>query len=267
MFAFNYHRPERIEEALMRARDSGDAKFLAGGQTLIPTLKQRLAAPGDLIDLGSLPGLAGIEVTPEAVTIGAMTRHADVAASPEIRRALPALAALAGLIGDPAVRNRGTLGGSIANNDPSADYPSACLALGATIRTDRRKLPAEAFFRGLFETALEEDEIVTAVGFPVPAAAAYRKFANPASRYAMAGAFVARTVAGARVAITGAGQDGVFRWIEAEDALTVAFTPAALDGLALSADDMIADMHGDGAYRAHLAAVMTRRAVAALATG
>ena len=265
MFAFSYHRPEQVEDALDYARSSGDAKFLAGGQTLIPTLKQRLAAPGDLIDLGAIPSLVGIDVTAHAVVIGAMTRHADVAASPAIRDALPALAELAGLIGDPAVRNRGTIGGSLANNDPAADYPAACLGLGATLETDRRAIAAADFFCGLFDTALEDDEIITAISFPVPEAACYRKFANPASRYAMAGAFVAKMPDGVRVAITGAGQDGVFRWIEAEEALTAGFGPASLDELELPADAMIGDMHGDGAYRAHLAGVMTRRAVVALA--
>jgi carbon-monoxide dehydrogenase medium subunit len=265
MFGFNYHRPEQVEAAIELARGSHDGKFLAGGQTLIPTLKQRLAGPGDLIDLGAIAGLAGIDVTAETVVIGAMTRHADVAASSQIRHVAPALAELAGLIGDPAVRNRGTIGGSLANNDPSADYPAACLALGGTILTDRRAVAADDFFLGMFETALEDDEIVTAVSFPIPLAAAYRKFANPASRYAMAGSFVARTQAGVRVAITGAGQDGVFRWTEAEEALAIDFTDASLAGLELSADAMIGDMHGDGAYRAHLAAVITRRALAALA--
>lgn len=263
MFAFNYHRPATLDLALGTLSTNEDAKLLAGGQTLIATLKQRLASPSDLIDLASIPGLRGIEVKEGTLVIGAMTRHADVEMSSVVREVLPVLAEVAGLIGDPAVRNRGTIGGSIANNDPSADYPAACLGLAATIVTDQRRLEAADFFAGLFETALAPDEIVLGVEFPLGGQAAYEKFPNPASRYAMAGAFVWRG-AGVRVAITGAGQDGVFRWTDAEAALAGDFSIAALEGLSLPGDDMIADIHGSGAYRAHLAGVMTKRAVARL---
>ncbi|MBB3770246.1 carbon-monoxide dehydrogenase medium subunit [Angulomicrobium tetraedrale] len=262
MFPFTYHRPVELASAHALLVANEDAKLLAGGQTLIATLKQRLASPSDLVDLARVPGLTGMAREGEALTIGAMTRHAQVSASPLVVEALPALAELAGRIGDPAVRNRGTLGGSIANNDPSADYPAACLGLGAAIVTDRRVMAAGDFFLGLFETALEPDEIIVSVRFPIGGWAAYAKFANPASRYAMAGAFVWKGEGGVRVAITGAGQNGVFRWGAAEEALAADFRPAALEGLALDGDDMIADIHGSGTYRAHLAGVMTRRAVA-----
>lgn len=261
MFAFNYHRPETLALALDTLASNEDAKLLAGGQTLIATLKQRLASPSDLIDLAAIPGLRGIEVKDGRLIIGAMARHADVEASPVVREALPVLAEVAGLIGDPAVRNRGTIGGSIANNDPSADYPAACLGLAANVVTDQRRIEADEFFTGLFETALAPDEIVLGVEFPLGGEGAYEKFPNPASRYAMAGAFVWRG-AEVRVAITGAGQDGVFRWVEAEEALADDFSVAALEGLTLSGDEMIGDIHGSGAYRARLAGVMTRRAVA-----
>lgn len=262
MFPFTYHRPAGLDAVSSLLAGNDEAKLLAGGQTLIATLKQRLASPTDLIDLSAIPALVGITREGEAVSVGAMTRHADVAASALVREAVPALAELAGLIGDPAVRNRGTIGGSIANNDPSADYPAACLGLAATIVTDRREIAAADFFLGLFETALEPDEIVLRVVFPVGGSACYAKFPNPASRYAMAGALVWRGSGEVRVAITGAGQDGVFRWAEAEAALAADFTPAALDAVVLDGEEMIADIHGSGAYRAHLAGVMTRRAVA-----
>jgi len=261
MFTFNYHRPETLDLALDTLTANEEAKLLAGGQTLIATLKQRLASPSDLIDLASIPGLRGIEVKGDRLVVGAMTRHADVENSPLVREALPVLAEVAALIGDPAVRNRGTIGGSIANNDPSADYPAACLGLNATIVTDQRRIEADDFFVGLFETALAADEIVLAVEFSLGGQGAYEKFPNPASRFAMAGALVWRGD-GVRVAITGAGQDGVFRWTEAEEALAGDFSVAALEGLELSGDEMIGDIHGSGAYRAHLAGVMTRRAVA-----
>lgn len=266
MFPFTYHRPAALADVLALLADNEEARPLSGGQTLIPTLKQRLAAPSDLVDLAGLDALRGVRVEDDALVIGAMMRHAEVAASPIVAHHLPALAELAGMIGDPAVRNRGTLGGSIANNDPAADHPAACLALAATIRTDRRALPAGAFFTGLFETALEPGEIVTAVAFPLAGQGAYEKYRNPASRYAMAGTFVWRGGAGeVRVAVTGAGQEGVFRWAEAETALAADFTPAALAGLALDGDGMIADIHGSGEYRAHLARVMAQRAVARIA--
>ncbi|ACA19759.1 molybdopterin dehydrogenase FAD-binding [Methylobacterium sp. 4-46] len=263
MYAFEYHRPASLKEAVSLLTRQEDAKLVAGGHTLIPTMKQRLAAPGHLIDLGAIPDLAGIERTPRAVTIGAMTTHGAVADSPELREAIPALAELAGLIGDPAVRHRGTIGGSIANNDPSADYPAACLALGATIITNTRRIPAEEYFRGLFETALQEGEIVTAISFPIPHKAAYEKFRNPASRYALVGVFVAKRPSDIRVAVTGAGANGVFRWREAEEALAKRFSAKSLDGLKASPDDLIGDLHADAAYRAHLIGVMARRAVQA----
>ncbi|MDQ0510128.1 FAD binding domain-containing protein [Ancylobacter amanitiformis] len=262
MFPFTYHRPVELASAHALLVANEEAKLLAGGQTLIATLKQRLASPSDLVDLARVPGLTGIAREGGALVIGAMTRHAEVAASQQVAAAIPALADLAGRIGDPAVRNRGTLGGSIANNDPSADYPAACLGLDATIVTDRRELAAGDFFLGLFETALEPDEIILSVRFPIGGTATYAKFANPASRYAMAGAFLWRGEEGVRVAITGAGQNGVFRWSAAETALVADFSPAALVDIGLDGDEMIADIHGSGAYRAHLAGVMTRRAVA-----
>jgi carbon-monoxide dehydrogenase medium subunit len=266
MFPFAYHRPTDLAAASALLAGNEEAKLLAGGQTLIATLKQRLASPSDLVDLARVPDLAGISREGHTLAIGAMTCHGEVAVSHLVLDAIPALAELAALIGDPAVRNRGTIGGSIANNDPSADYPAACLALDATIRTDRREIAAGDFFLGLFETALEPDEIILAATFPIGGAATYVKFPNPASRYAMAGAFVwkgeGQGGGEVRVAITGAGQSGVFRWAEAEAALTGDFSPTALEGLSLDGDEMIADIHGSGAYRAHLAGVMTKRAVA-----
>ncbi|MBK1663958.1 carbon monoxide dehydrogenase [Rhodospirillum rubrum] len=263
MYVFDYHRPNSLADAhgLLTARE--DAKILAGGMTLIPTLKQRLAQPSDLIDLSACPGLSGITLAADSLTIGAMTCHAAVAANPQVISALPALASLAAGIGDPAVRNRGTLGGSIANDDPAADWPAACLGLGATILTDTREIAAEDFFLGLFETALEPAEIITAVRFPLPLAAAYAKFDQPASRFALVGVFVARTAAGSRVAVTGASQEGVFRAGDLEKALDRDFSAAALEGVRVSPARLNEDIHGDGAYRAHLIGVMAGRAVSA----
>jgi carbon-monoxide dehydrogenase medium subunit len=224
-------------------------------------MKQRLAAPANLIDLGQVAELRGIERSARSLTIGAMTRHAEVAASKDVHEALPALAELAEMIGDPHVRNRGTVGGSIANNDPAADYPAACLALGATIVTNKRKHAADGFFKGLFETALDEGEIVTKVIFPIAQKAAYAKFRNPASRYALVGVFVAKRGSEVRVAVTGAGANGVFRWTAAEEALRGRFAPKSLDGLAASPEGLNSDIHADAAYRAHLIGVMARRAV------
>ncbi len=229
MYAFAYHQPTSLKEAVSLLAGE-DAKLVAGGHTLIPTMKQRLAAPGTLIDLGKVPDLVGIERSPRSITIGAMTTHGAVAASNDVKEAIPALAELAALIGDPAVRHRGTIGGSVANNDPAADYPAACLALGATISTNKRKLTAEEFFTGLFETALEEGEIVTGVSFPIPHKAAYEKFRNPASRYALVGVFVAKRPSDIRVTVTGAGSNGVFRWTEAEEALAKRFAAKSLEG-------------------------------------
>jgi carbon-monoxide dehydrogenase medium subunit len=261
MYDFTYVKPASLAEAV-RALGGEDAKALAGGHTFIPVLKQRLNKPAVVVDLGGL-GLKGIKVESGVVTIGAMTRHAEVAASEAVRTAFPALAELAGMIGDNQVRNRGTLGGSLANNDPAADYPAAALATGATIRTSKRALPAEAFFQGMFTTALEPDEIIIEVAFPIPAKAAYQKFRNPASRYAMVGVFVARTRDGVRVAVTGAGQGGVFRHAAMEAALQASFSPAALDGVTTDPGDLNSDIHGSAAYRAHLVGVLAKRAVAA----
>jgi carbon-monoxide dehydrogenase medium subunit len=243
------------------AKLDDEAKLLAGGMTLLPTMKQRLASPETLVDLADC-GLAGIEDLGDAIKIGAMTRHVDVETSDIVAASIPALAALAAKIGDRQVRNRGTIGGSIANNDPSACYPSAALALGATVHTSSRDIAADDFFVGMFETALEEDEIITAVSFLKPVAAAYAKFPNPASRYAMVGVFVARGDS-VRVAVTGAGEDGVFRHEGLEAALASSFAPDAVESVAVSGDEMISDMHAASDYRAHLVKEMTKRAVAA----
>ncbi|MGU3493015.1 FAD binding domain-containing protein [Xanthobacteraceae bacterium A53D] len=263
MYAFDYQRPAAIEDAVALLRSLEEPKVLAGGQTLLPTLKQRLAQPGALVDLARIPGLATIERRGEGLFIGAMARHVEVATSDLVREVIPALAELAEVIGDPAVRNRGTLGGSIANNDPTADYPAACLGLGATIVTTTQALPADDFFTGLFETALSEDELVLGVEFPAATRAGYAKFRNPASRYAMAGVFVAQTTEGVRVAVTGAGQEGVFRWREAEAMLRSDFRPEAIADLRMSPDDMMSDLHGSADYRAQLVSVMARRALVA----
>jgi aerobic carbon-monoxide dehydrogenase medium subunit len=263
MYAFNYHRPTSVDDAVKLLGDS-DAKILAGGHTLLPTMKQRLASPTALIDLGGLRDqLSGIKEEAGGVTIGAMTRHGEVAESEIVKRVIPALAGMAALIGDPAVRSRGTIGGSVANNDPAADYPAASLALGATIRTNKREIKAADFFTGLFETALQDGEIITAVHFPKPEKAGYEKFRNPASRYAMVGVFVAKTAEGARVAVTGAGANGVFRVTAFEQALAANFTADAIKGLKVDASGLSSDMHADAAYRAHLIVVLAKRAVAA----
>jgi carbon-monoxide dehydrogenase medium subunit len=261
MYDFAYQKPTSLADAVKALSGDADAKALAGGQTFIPVLKQRLAKPSVVVDLSGL-GLAGITVSGTTVTIGAMTRHCDVAANADVKARLPALASLASHIGDEAVRHRGTIGGSLANNDPTADYPAAVLALGATIKTDRRSISADDYFQGMFTTALEQGEIITAVEFPVPTKAAYEKFPNPASRYAMVGVFVAQTAAGVRVAVTGAGQGGVFRHADMEKALAASFTAGALDGVVTPADDMNNDIHGSAAYRAHLVGVIAKRAVA-----
>jgi|SRR5580658_2033678 carbon-monoxide dehydrogenase medium subunit len=264
MYDFTYQLPKTLAEAVAAIGAAEDGKLLAGGMTLIPTLKQRLAQPSDLIDLAKLPELKGISRGGKSVTIGAMTTHAEVAGSPVVEAAIPALAALAGMIGDAQVRHRGTIGGSICNNDPAADYPAALVALGATVRTNSRELAAEAFFTGLFETALELGEIVLSVEFPVPDKAAYAKFPNPASRYAVVGVFVAKTGASVRVAVTGAGP-AVFRATAFEQALERDFAADAVAGLKLAADDLNADIHASAEYRAHLVTVMAKRAVASIA--
>ncbi|MBL28674.1 MAG: carbon monoxide dehydrogenase [Rhodospirillaceae bacterium] len=262
MYNFAYHRPDSVDAAKSVFSGGDDPKFVAGGMTLIPTMKQRLAAPSDLIDLDGIGALKGIKAEADKIVVGAMTTHADVAASPEIRKAIPALAKLVEAIGDPQVRNRGTIGGSIANNDPAADYPAALVGLGATVVTDRRQLAAEDFFTGLFETALEPDELITEVSFPIPEAAGYAKFANPASRYAIVGVFVARTGGGVRVAVTGAGPC-VFRVPEMEKALASSFSADAVKDIKVSDSDFNSDIHASAPYRAHLVTVMARRAVEA----
>ena len=263
MYEFSYHRPGTVADAAKLATDHADGKLLAGGQTLLPTMKQRLAGPSDLIDLSRLDDLRGVEVKGGVVTIKALTRHVTVATSAEVKKAIPALAELAGMIGDPAVRNKGTIGGSVANNDPAADYPSACLALGATITTNKRAIKADDFFKGLFETALAEGEIITSISFPVPNKANYQKFRNPASRYALGGVFVAKTGNEVRVAVTGAGSRGVFRVADFEKALAANFSAAALNGKSVPASGLNSDIHADAEYRAHLITVMAQRAVTA----
>lgn len=260
MYNFDFEKPGSIADAVAALADE-EAQALGGGQTLIPTLKQRLNAPGKLVSLTGISEMRGVCTDDDGrVCIGGATPHAVVAREAS---GYPALAALAVQIGDPAVRNRGTIGGSLANNDPAACYPAAALGSGATIVTNAREIAADDYFEGMFTTALEEGEIITEVRFPVPQAAHYEKFVQPASRFALTGVFVARFADGVRVAVTGASEDGVFRWTEAEEALSANFTPEAVDGLSVSADGMIGDLHGTPAYRAHLVKVMTKRAVAA----
>jgi carbon-monoxide dehydrogenase medium subunit len=260
MYHFAYIKPATLAVAV-KALAEPDAKALAGGQTFIPVLKQRLNRPSTIVDLAALQ-LGGIRGEGSRLIIGGLASHAAVAASSEVRGAIPALAKLAGWIGDTQVRHRGTIGGSLANNDPSACYPAAALALGATIVTDRRRIAVEDYFQGMFTTALEPDELITAVEFPVPERANYEKFRNPASRYAMVGVFVAKGSHGVRVAVTGAGQGGVFRHEAMEAALTQDFSAAALAGIATPPDDLIGDIHGSAEYRAHLVGVFAQRAVA-----
>ncbi|WP_135449063.1 FAD binding domain-containing protein [Tabrizicola caldifontis] len=260
MHNFDFVKPSTIAEAVAALGQEG-AQGLSGGQTLIPTMKQRLAAPGVLVSLTGIAEMQGVCMGEGGLHIGAATPHAVVAR--EARPHYPALAALAGGIGDPAVRNRGTIGGSLANNDPAACYPSAVLASGATVVTNTRKIAADDFFEGLFTTALHDGEIITSVVFPIPERAAYVKFNQPASRFALTGVFVAKFRDGVRVAVTGASQNGVFRWADAEAALSADFSPQAISGLSVDAEDMIGDLHGTPAYRANLVKVLTGRAVAA----
>ncbi len=267
MYAFTQHRPGTVRQAASLLGKEEEAKLLAGGHTLIPTMKLRLAGPKNLVDLSKVEGLTGIELAGRSITIGAMTPHVEVATSADVKENIPALAHLAGLIGDPAVRHRGTIGGSIANNDPNADYPAAALGLGATIITNKRRIEADEFFKGLFETALEADEIITKVQFPKPQKAAYQKFPNPASRYALVGVFVSKRGSEIRVAVTGAGSNGVFRVTSFEEALKKRFGAKSLEGMTVPADGMASDIHGSAEYRAHLIGVLARRAVAAAAAG
>ena len=264
MYETNYHRAQSVADAQALLTKAEDGKFLAGGQTLIPTMKQRLAAPSDLIDVCSISDMRGISEEGGAIKVGAATTHYEVAASDLVKERIPGLAALAGGIGDPAVRHMGTIGGSIANNDPAADYPAALLALSATITTSKRSMPADSFFTGMFETALDDDEIVVSVSFPIPEKGAYAKYPNPASRYAMAGVFVAKASDGTvRVAATGAGQDGVFRIPQMEDALKADWQPSAVADVTVNASALLSDIHGSAEYRANLVTVMAKRAVAA----
>lgn len=261
MFNTKYHRPTTLSEAIAALLDADDGKLLAGGQTLIPTMKQRLAAPSDVIDLRHIDELKGIKDNGNSITIGAGVTHAEIETSESVKAGIPSLSALAGRIGDPHVRHMGTLGGSVANNDPAADYPAAVLGLGATLKTSKRDIAADDFFDGMFTTVLDEDEIIISITFPKAERAAYVKFPNPASRYAMAGAFVAKLSTEVRVTVTGAGADGVFRHTAAESALANDFSSAALAGISVSADDMLSDMHGSAEYRANIVNVITRRAV------
>jgi carbon-monoxide dehydrogenase medium subunit len=281
MYRFEFLRPSTVDEAIKQLKSAGEAKLLAGGQTLLPTMKQRLAAPKNVIDLNAIGGLSAIEhkggslvmskteggtvLRGGTVTIGALARHVEVAESPEVKQTIPALAALAAGIGDPAVRNRGTIGGSIANNDPAADYPAACLGLGATIVTNRREIAADDFFKGLFETALEPDEMIVRVAFPAPSRAGYAKFRNPASRYAIVGVFVSEKQGAVRVAVTGAGQNGVFRVPAMERALSERFDADAIKHVRIDPANLISDIHAAADYRAHLIGVMAQRAVKAAA--
>ena len=261
MYEFNYSKPNSVDAAVQQMSACDEAKFLAGGQTLLPTMKHRLASPEAIIDLAGIDALRGIELEDHSVTIGAMTTHAEVAASELVQREIPALADLAGEIGDPAVRNRGTLGGSIANNDPAADYPAALLALGAKVITSKREIDAEDFFTGMFETALDEDELVLSVQFPRPDKAAYCKFANPASRYAVVGVFVAMFAGQARVAVTGA-TPCAHRALRIEAALAEKLSVDSIDSIEVPVDKMNSDMHASGEYRAHLVKVIAKRALA-----
>jgi carbon-monoxide dehydrogenase medium subunit len=264
MYETIYHRPSSVDDAAALFAKGSESKYLAGGHTLLPVMKQRLASPSDVIDLGKIKDLIGIEVSADTVTIKAATTHYDVATSGPAEKAIPALAQLASLIGDPAVRYRGTIGGSIANNDPAADYPAAVLALGATVKTNKRSISADDFFKGLFSTALADGEIITQVSFPIPAKAGYSKFPHPASRFALTAVFVVKTKAGdVRVAATGASQDGVMRVPAIEAALKANWSAGALDSLTISAGGLLSDIYGSPDYRANLIKVMAQRAVTA----
>ncbi len=262
MYNFEFANPTTVEDAT-KAMEAEGAQALGGGQTLLPTMKQRLASPETLVSLSGVSEMVGVCQGDGGLIIGGATTHADVAK--DAASIYPALADLAGHIGDPAVRNRGTIGGSLANNDPAACYPAGALASAATIQTNKREIAADDYFQGMFETALEDGEIITGVAFPIPEAANYQKFEQPASRFALVGVFVAKTAQGVRVAVTGASNGGVYRWTEAEEALNADFSTSAIDGMSGDASDMIADLHGSSAYRAHLVGVLTRRAVAACA--
>jgi aerobic carbon-monoxide dehydrogenase medium subunit len=262
MYNFTFHRPMTVRQAAGLLARNPDAKLLAGGHSLLPVMKQRLASPSALVDLSLVEGMSGVELKGRSIVVGAMTRHADVAKSPILQEALPGLAMVPDSIGDPQVRNRGTIGGSIANNDPNADYPAACLGLGATIVTNKRRIAADDFFTGMFSTALEDDEIITKVMFPVAKKVAYEKFKHPASGFALVGVFVSKRSSDIRVAVTGAGANGVFRVKSFEEALKKRFAAKSLEGMSIPASGMNSDIHASAEYRAHLVGVLARRAVA-----
>ena len=262
MYEFKYQRPGTVRQAANILAKDDDAKILAGGHSLLPTMKLRLAKPSQIIDIGRIEGLNTIELKGRSIVIGATARHIDVANSPIVKEHLPALAELAGVIGDPAVRHRGTIGGSLANNDPNADYPAAALGLGATIITNKRRIAADDYFKGMFDTALEPSEIIVKVQFPIAKKAAYEKFKHPASGFALVGVFVSKRGSDIRVAVTGAGSNGVFRVKSFEEALKKRFSPKSIEGMTIPADGMNADIHGSAEYRAHLVAVLARRALA-----
>ena len=262
MYAFQYHRPQSVADAAKLLASDREAKILAGGHTLLPTMKLRLASPSAIVDLSRVADLKGISKSGNALVVGAMTTHADVASSEAVRSAIPNLARLASMIGDIHVRHRGTIGGSVANNDPAADYPAAVLALNATVVTNKREIKADDFFKGLFGTALQDGEIITRISFPVPGKFGYAKFAHPASRFALVGVAVAQTGSSARVAVTGAGNSGVFRHAGMEAGLAKGWSAQSLSGVTTDAGRMMSDIHGDAAYRAHLVGVMAKRAIA-----
>jgi carbon-monoxide dehydrogenase medium subunit len=262
MYDFEYHKPGSLADAVKLLSADPDARPISGGQTLLPALKHRLNKPTSVVDLSGIAELKGIKREGNKLVIGALAKHHEVATSPEVKAAIPALAQMASTIGDTQVRNRGTIGGSVANNDPAADYPSAVMGLNATIVTDKRRIAADDFFQGMFTTALEPGELLVAIEFPIPEKAGYAKMRNPASRYVMAGAFIAKTGDGVRVAINGAGP-GVFRQAEMETALTANWSPDAVAGVKQPADGLNSDIHGSAEYRAHLVTVMAKRAVAA----
>src|SRR5437016_7519178 len=264
MYQTTYHRPSSVDEAAALFAKGSESKYLAGGHTLIPVMKQRLASPSDVIDLGKIKELVGIELSADVLTIKAATTYFDILQSSDAKKAIPAIVHLASVLGDPQVRYRGTIGGSIANNDPAADFPAAVLALGATVKTNKRSIAADDFFKGLFSTALQEGEIITAVSFPIPAKAGYSKFPHPASRFALTAVFVAKTKSGdVRVAATGASQSGVMRLPAIEQALKANWSASALDNLTIPAAGLLSDIHGSADYRANLIKVMAQRAVTA----
>ena len=263
MYQTTYHRPSSVDEAAALFAKGSESKYLAGGHTLIPVMKQRLASPSDVIDLGKIKELVGVELSADALTIKAATTYFDILQSADAKKAIPAIVHLASVLGDPQVRYRGTIGGSIANNDPAADFPAAILAVGATVKTNKRSIAADDFFKGLFSTALDDGEIITAVSFPIPAKAGYSKMRHPASRFALTGVFVVKTKSGdVRVAATGASSSGVMRVPAIEAALKANWSPGALDSIKVSADGLLTDIHGSATYRANLVKVMAQRAVA-----